>query len=289
MNLFKTLPALALVGVSTIANAGLVVTQTDDANALVNTLNNGLATSGLSTTGASDAFGTFTGGLSAGLGFDSGIILSTGNVTGAVGPNTANDSGFDFNGAGDSDLDAMVPGFSTFDAAILKFSFTSTTGSMFFNYIFASEEYPEFVDQGFNDVFAFLVDGVNVANVPGSSSIVGVDTVNPNVNSQFYNNNHMEESSDPFAPPTPVTPSYDIAFDGFTDVFTAEISGLNIGQTYEIEMKIADVNDGIYDSAVFIESASFSDFSPNEVPEPAPLALMLTGLAGLLFARKRQH
>ncbi|MDC8831119.1 choice-of-anchor L family PEP-CTERM protein [Alteromonas gilva] len=276
MKLFKTLPILALAGAATFANAGLVVTQTNDANALVNSLNNGLATTGESTIGASDAFGTFTGGLSAGLGFDAGIMLSTGNVTAAVGPNTESATGSDFTGGGDSYLDSMVPNYSTYDAAILKFSFTSTTGSMFFNYIFASEEYPEFVGQGYNDVFAFLVDGVNVANVPGTSTVVGVDTVNANVNSTYYNDN------------SPSAPSYDIAFDGFTDVFTAGISGLTIGQTYEIEMKIADVGDGILDSAVFIESASFSDINPNEVPEPAPLALMLTGIAGLLFARRRK-
>ena len=52
---------------------------------------NGVAISNVKFTGASEAAGSFTGGLADGIGFDSGIILSSGDIAEASGPN--NDEG----------------------------------------------------------------------------------------------------------------------------------------------------------------------------------------------------
>ncbi len=53
-------------------------------------------------------------------------------------------------------------------------------------YVFASEEYPEYVGSSFNDVMAVFVDGQNCALVPGSQTPVSINTVNPGSNSQYY-------------------------------------------------------------------------------------------------------
>ncbi|OOP55722.1 MAG: hypothetical protein AYP45_13160 [Candidatus Brocadia carolinensis] len=59
---------------------------------------------------------------------------------------------------------------------------------MAFQYVFASEEYNEFVGAGFNDVFGFFVDGVNIALIPSTTMPVAIDNVNLSNNSAFYIN-----------------------------------------------------------------------------------------------------
>jgi len=78
--------------------------------------------------------GTFTGGLNS-VGFDTGIVLTTGTTDCVAGPN---------NGGG-----CTGGGSST----SLKFDFESTTGQVFFKYVFASEEYTQYVGSSFNDTF----------------------------------------------------------------------------------------------------------------------------------------
>ena len=78
-------------------------------------------------TGAKVAGGTFTGGSQA-IGFGSGVILSTGNVAGAIGPNTSGNTTTQNVTPGDSDLDQLTPQGpgSTQDAAVLQFDFVPT-------------------------------------------------------------------------------------------------------------------------------------------------------------------
>ena len=75
----------------------------------------------------------------------------------------------------------------TQDANSLTFSFTVNPGTtqLGFNYVFGSEEYNTFVNNGFNDAFGFFVDGKNVAVLPGTGDIVSIDNVNKDKNSQL--------------------------------------------------------------------------------------------------------
>jgi hypothetical protein len=92
-------------------------------------------------TGAVEARGTFSGGNGCGLPIDSGVILSSGNITNAIGPN--NDPGsYGNNGdlPGDSDLDNAISSYTpytTHDAAILEFDIISPANSIAFQYVFA--------------------------------------------------------------------------------------------------------------------------------------------------------
>ncbi len=265
------------------AHAGLVVTQNNDANQLVNNiLGSGISTSNISNSGASGAFGTFNGGTSAGIGIESGIMLSSGNVVDAIGPNNLDGTTTNHGTAGDSDL-TQIAGNTTYDAAILTFDFISDGGDIFFNYVFASEEYNEYVNGSVNDSFAFFLDGSNIALIPGTNTPVSINTVNGGnpfgsnaSNSQFFNNNDLQDGG----------PFFDIEYDGFTDVFQASFIGLSVG-AHSISLKIADAGDSVLDSTVFIEAGSFSD-TPTTIPEPTSIAIFALGLLGLSARRAKK-
>ena len=202
------------------------------------------------------AAGLFAGGLAAGLPFDEGIMLSTGQATAAanVNRNFFNDTDFDLvtssdnDGDGDAYLDGLA-GTPTHDAVSLAFDFISDGGDLFFNFIFASEEYVDFVGQEYNDRFAFRLDGENIAVVSDTTTPISVNTINADVNASNYVSNLNGPSM-----PTPVG----FAFDGFTQSLRAEGRDLAPG-LHTIELIIADGYDSIYDAAVFIEAGSFVD------------------------------
>ncbi len=268
----------------------LSISVTDDASNLAGTLlGSGITLVGTPTyLGAAEASGTFSGGTLSVLGFESGILLTSGNAADADGPNqnsidsgdSFDDTSTDWQRDGDLDLgqlagiDPYDPDgnfITTYDAAILEFDFVSGNGDLFFNYVFASEEYLDWVDTEFNDVFGFFVDGTNIALVPGTATPVSINTVNPFVNSAFYIDN--------LAPA-----SYGLEYDGFTSVMTAAYPDLGAG-THHIKIAVADASDGILDAAVFIQAGTFSD-TPTSVPEPSTLLLLGAGIGGLAVFRR---
>ena len=228
----------------------------------------GITVTNVTFTGAKVAGGSFTGGLADGLGIDVGVILSSGDVANAVGPNndpgvtTANDT------PGDANLDAIVgAGHATFDAAVLEFDFVPTAGTVSFRYVFASDEYLEFVNL-FNDVFAFYVDKVNVALIPGTTTPVAINTVNLDLNSLYYVNND-------FNPQVSLSP-FGTQFDGFTKVLTATVT-VTPNVSHHIKLVIADTDDTILDSAVFLEASSFTSGTCTIPAPPSNVLIQPTG------------
>jgi len=227
--------------------------------------------------GANNSSGLFSDGQSAGLGFDSGVILSTGDVNLAVGPNDAAGTGANNGLAGDAALTAIA-GVQTFDATILELEFQfgdgSVGGDLFFNYAFASEEYPEFVNAGFNDAFGLFVNGVNIATLPSTGQAVTIDNVNPNLNSEFFNDNRNGD--------------FDFEYDGFTTSLTAEALGLSAG-THTLRLAIADAGDGVFDSALFIQGDSVANVpTPPSEAAPEPTTIIGASLAlGFGFLRRK--
>lgn len=262
-------------------------------------IGNGVTTSNHNFTGDSSQIGYFTDSTHS-IGFSEGFILSTGNIdsignTGAdtIWWNHIYDSTWtniidstpivegyhlstSFMGAGDPDLLTIansVPGLigqtftvsSTEDAAILEFDFVPSSDTVTFNYVFASEEYLDFVNSSYNDVFAFLISGpgitgpynsppsfpggaINIAEVPNSvpSLPITISTVNDTINSQYYNYDTLAIAS---------------AFNGFTDVFTAKAAVIPCN-IYHIKLAIADGTDDSFDSGVFFEAGSFDATEP---------------------------
>lgn len=226
----------------------------------------GVQTSNWTYTGAPGAIGFFDA-FGTNLGIDSGIIITTGTLLNAVGPNFTGSMGWNNLQPGDPDLSAYS-GVNTFDAAILEFDFVPQSDTLRFNYVFGSEEYPEFVGGGVNDVFAFLLTGpdpnggtynnVNLATIGATTTPVSINTLNcQNFSAQYICNDPANILCAPSYNCTTPPSGQWIQYDGFTIPMQAE-AYVVCGATYTIRMGIADGGDGVWDSGVFIEAGSFT-------------------------------
>lgn len=224
----------------------------------------GVSVSNVTYTGADVAAGRFTGGTGI-VGFESGILLSSGNIADTVGPNSVDDSGAVNATPGDAQLTALA-GADTFDASILEFEFTPTASTVTFDYVFASEEYNEFVHDVFNDVFAFYVNGTNCATV-GTGQPVSVNTINngnpyntdPRENPTLFINNDLDDGGG----------TIDTELDGLTVVLTCT-AAVNAGVANQMKLAIADASDAFYDAVVFLRAGSFQVQTPTPSPSPTP-------------------
>ena len=140
----------------------------------------------------------------------------------------------------------------------LEFDLVANSDTLKLDYIFGSDEYPEFVGTSFNGVFGIFISGPgivggiqNIATVPNTSQPININTVNQLTNPIFYNNNGNGTEA-PFNQDDQF-----IQYDGFTTKLTA-YSQVIPGETYHLIIGIADVGDGIYDTGVFIEASSLS-------------------------------
>lgn len=133
------------------------------------------------------------------------LILGSGDVAEAQRVINDNDAFTADNGLpGDADLDSLIPGYTTYDAAVLEFDVTPVTnGDLVFQYVFASEEYNEWVGSPYNDIFAFWVSGpgitapdgsnrLNIAYMPDLVTPTSINNVNNGGMSQYYNDNDLE-------------------------------------------------------------------------------------------------
>ena len=211
----------------------------------------GVQISNVSFTGSSLAAGLFDNGNSDNIGIQSGVVLSSGNVNDVPGPNDNTGTSTSFGLAGDQNLDTLTPA-ETRDAAVLQFDFTPNSDTVSFNYVFASEEYPDFAPPNpatFNDVFGFFVDDVNIALLPQSNTPVAINNVNAVTNSQFY----LDNALPPVGGPSPLGTE----FNGLTTTFTA-VASVTPGVTTTIKLAVADAADDAFDSAVFLQSGSLT-------------------------------
>lgn len=239
--------------------------------------------------GDPSAVGRFSGGDNA-IGLSEGFVMTTGYAA-----TTSDDIGVD----SPASMTASTPNnsqagfyaplvtvansFDMWDVAVYTIRFVPTADSIQFRYIFASEEYPEFVCTQFNDAFGFFLEGPspnggtiseNLAIVPGSDLPVSVNSVNggtpgsaPNVN-LVYCNEATNGSLDYAALFNLTEPNAFPVYDGYTDVFTASAAVVPC-QEYTIELAIADFGDKEGDSAIFFEAESFCSFGTE--PELLPL------------------
>jgi gliding motility-associated-like protein len=203
--------------------------------------------------------GTFNGS-SSNIGINQGIVLTSGYAATAIGPNDMPGSGNDLSRPGDPQINQIISPNISQDACVLEFDFIPDGDTIKFNYVFASEEYPEFVNAGFNDAFAFFINGPgvplqNIAYIPNTNIPVTIDNLNngsanagPCQNCTYYVNNGEG-----------MTPNINtsIQYDGFTTVLEAKIA-VNPCDTYHLKMAVSDVGDGSLDSGVFIEKGSLS-------------------------------
>lgn len=238
------------------------------------------------------------------IGMERGIILSTGPISNAEGPNTNTDMSGNFNdAAGDPDLEMLATN-RMFDAVGLEFDFVPLDSFVQFRYVFASEEYCEFVGSVYNDVFGFFISGPgingtfinnakNVALIPGTADYVAINSVNHTYNSPYFVRNELaRDAQECGIAPLVNSPYWQlIEYDGFTRQLTASLQLISC-QTYHIRLVVSDVADKYYDSAVFLEAESFNiggtvTISPQVVNTNENIALEGCSDAFFVFERSK--
>jgi gliding motility-associated-like protein len=221
-----------------------------------------------------EQIGSFDG-TNCNVGINTGVVLATGSILNAQGPNDSGSSsqGGGNTGFGDPDLLLLSGNPSINDAAILEFDFIPIGDSIQFDFVFGSDEYLEFVNS-VNDAFGFFLSGpningpytdnaINIALIPGTTDPVTINTVNDAVNSAFYVDN-----GDGFTAPFNADPFY-VQYDGLTVRLTAK-AAVTCGEVHHIKIAVGDASDTVWDSAVFLEGGSFtsSPFVPDLAPGP---------------------
>jgi gliding motility-associated-like protein len=270
-NMNKLLSVFGALIISSASLAQITVTNVQTPNQLVQNvlMGFGVTASNITYNGSAALGNAVQGNVSyfnaAGTNFPitSGVLLTTGQGIGAVGPNDAT-----------SQTDAGTPSVSTdphlndiaagsvTNGVVLEFDFVPAGDTISFKYIFGSEEYPEFSPSSFNDAFGFFLwgpgvsgpyalggypaGGANLAVIPGTSTPVTINNVGDANNTQYYVFNDNGS-----------TYGTAIQYDGTTVLLTANAS-VQCGETYHIKLAISNVSDQAYDSGVFLEANSFS-------------------------------
>ncbi len=256
-------------------NAQITVTNTQTPNSLVQNilLGFGVTASNITVNGSAANAGIVQGNIayfnSLGTTFpiSSGVLLTTGNATAAIGPNTSgsftNNVPATPNVSSDPHLNAIANSGVT-NGTVLEFDFIPAGDTISFNYIFGSDEYPEFSPSSFNDAFGFFLwgpgisgpyslagypsGGTNLAIIPGTTIPVTINNLGPGAGQypQYYVNNLGGAGY-----------GTAIQYDATTAVLSCNAS-VQCGETYHIKLAICNVGDQAYDSGVFLQANSFS-------------------------------
>lgn len=173
---------------------------------------------------------------------DTGVILSTGNVrdfTQSSGdPNRSASTSTNTSGVDNNALFNAIAGTRTYDAAWLDVDFIPTSSQLTMQFVFASEEYPEFINSIYNDVVGVWVNGTHVPVAIGNGD-TAVNNLNPQTNVNLYNDNTND--------------AYNTEMDGFT-VTLSLIMNVVPGVVNSIRIGIADTSDYQYDSNLLISA-----------------------------------
>jgi gliding motility-associated-like protein len=235
-------------------------------------IGDGVNVSNITYTGSEEQIGYMSGAEGV-FSVGAGVVLSTDHAANLTDPNCGATACTGCLGAGNDpdllDVANSVPpligqGFtvsSVNDLSILEFDFEAGGDSIAFNYVFGSDEYLEWVNSTYNDIFAFFISGpgfvgpyaapagfpdgaVNIAQVPDSDPLlpVTISSVNDVTNPEYYVDNFNNNG---------------ICIDGYTQTFTASAQ-VQCGETYHMKIAIADGSDGALESFVILEEGSFS-------------------------------
>lgn len=226
--------------------------------------------------GAPEAVGYFNNAQGL-IGIERGIVLTNGRAqtTGsgsairygvdAASNNIANND--NLNNPKDVDINKIIansvaPNVKSTNLSKYTITFIPSADTLRFRYVFASEEYPEYICQNYNDIFGFFIsgpgitgpfenNGQNIALIPNTNLPVSINNINlgnasftncPPKFPQFYNNNNNT--------------GFEPVYDAYLDVFIAQ-AVVQPCQVYTIKLVIADLEDANYDSSVFLEAKSF--------------------------------
>lgn len=207
------------------------------------------------------------------LGVDEALAMTTGKAAFAA-------TNYDYTPGGVSNLlydntPETEPDLNLIDGAagghynvtILEFDFQTTAPAIVFNYVFASKEYPDYIDSGYNDVFGFFISGPNI-NGPFTNNAVNIatidgDPVSINTIHGFSPDTHPEL----YVAGGPN--NLGLAYDGRTVLIQATLN-VACNQTYHAKLALCNVGDSDFHTGVFIQSHTLtSSFGP----APGPLTI----------------
>jgi gliding motility-associated-like protein len=207
--------------------------------------------------------------------FSEGIVLTTSTSSSAIGPYISNEGGGDAKWQGDFELNQIL-GINSINATVLEFDFVPLTDFLSFNYIFASNEYQSFYPCSYSDGFAFLIKEAgtgdpykNLAVLPNTDIPVSSINIRPTIQPGY------DINGDPYpgCPESNIhyfnglnTSTSPINYAGQTLVMNAQ-TAVTTGKKYHVKLVIADDDNKLYDSAVFLQAGSFSskiDFGPDQ-------------------------
>ncbi|MEO0939544.1 MAG: Hint domain-containing protein [Pseudomonadota bacterium] len=177
---------------------------------------------------------------------DTGVILSTGNAedyTNSSGSN-ANQSGStstNTSGQNNNSQFNAAAGSQTYDAAYLDVDFIATGDTMTMQFVFSSEEYPEFQNSIYQDFVGVWINGQQV-----DISVGNGDSDPGNINNTNNENLYVDNTAS----------IANTEMDGLTVTLTLTFPVLNDGSVNSIRIGIADVSDSSYDSNLLIAGDS---------------------------------
>ncbi|KIC24232.1 MULTISPECIES: Hint domain-containing protein [unclassified Leisingera] len=175
---------------------------------------------------------------------DTGVILSTGradqftNSRGQANQDT-NQSTNTWGPSNQADFNEIA-GTRTYDASYLDVSFIPDSQVMTLQFVFSSEEFPEFQNSVYQDMVAVWVNGE-----PAQLEIAGGAANPANVSASINENLYLDNTSDDF----------NTEMDGLTVTMTLTMR-VNPDQVNNIRIGIADVGDSSYDSNLLIAGKS---------------------------------
>ena len=220
--------------------------------------------------------GSGTYGVGPGMVISSGVVqdyndgpnLETGRTTGFFVPATA---------AQEALLDPITGGgLDHFDVTQIDINFDMDPGfdTVFFNVVFGSDEFDEFVGSTFIDAFGMYVNGVNVAFVDGLP--INID--------------HPDMAFTPGTELDGILTNVDGVPGPLVHQFGAVVGDGSLGNT--LTFIIADSGDSSLDSTAYISQVGGPPPPPPDgaIPEPATAALGLLslGAVGLVTRRRRR-
>lgn len=202
------------------------------------------------------AYGEFTGNSE--LPMTHGLFLSTGTASSLFSGNDAENTTMAF-----GTFDTIMNFMPMNDLCSIEFDARSSDSTIQFKFSFGSEEYPEYVNSSFNDVFAILIQGpnpffsgnynnLNIAYLPDSSSTC-INHVNTQQNvAVFYDNTYPQGTF--------------IEYDGLTTYMIATVSVIP-DSVYHFTFVIGDQDDPFFDSGGFIAAQDSDNHTLPALPE----------------------
>ncbi len=251
------------------AYSQLQVTPNNNAQALINAIvGQGVTVSNITINCPNGAAGTFVNGGTTNLGLGTGVLLTTGRAIDAQGPNGVPNMGTNNNTTlSDPDLVA-INALATRDMCRIEFDIIPTCDTLSIQYVFGSDEYIEYIDSNYNDVFGFFLSGPdplggnynakNIALIPNTNTPIAIHTVsNVNNPSYFINNVTNCPFPIPFLNPASCNDPLRIQYDGLTIPLVASAYVVPCS-TYHMKLAIADATDHLVDSGVFFAGSGIN-------------------------------